>query len=120
MGSTVDELCPISSLLRYMARSGSSPGALFRCVDGSPLTKAKFVSEVRTVLTEAGLLARNYSGHCFRKWATATSMAAGIEDFGSVEKYHLFAILEIGLKEAGNSFPHISKLPDIAINTSSN
>ena len=80
VGRTGDDICPVSALLRYLARRGSKPGALFICEDGSPLTKTKFVDEVRSALTKAGLPAKDFAGHSFRIGAATTAATAGLQD----------------------------------------
>ncbi len=72
-----NELCPVAACMAYAVRRGSSPGPFFCNANGSPFSKAQFVSGVRRTLTFAGLDASKYSGHSFRIGA-ATS--AGIED----------------------------------------
>ncbi len=47
VGRTDNELCPVAAVLAYMAMRGSGPGPLFKFCDGSPLTRAKLVAEVR-------------------------------------------------------------------------
>ena len=39
IGSTGDDLCPISATREYVARRGTSPGAFFRSAGGVPLSK---------------------------------------------------------------------------------
>jgi len=38
-----DDLCPVTALLKYFARQGSFPGALFQWQDKMPLSKHRFV-----------------------------------------------------------------------------
>ena len=47
--STNNEICLISARLAYITVRGSSPGPFFCLEDGSPLTKAMFVSQVRGI-----------------------------------------------------------------------
>ena len=44
VGATGDNLCPVTALLEYVAARGETPGPFFRFVDGTPLTKVRFVS----------------------------------------------------------------------------
>ena len=80
MGRTTNKLCPVSACLAYIAIRGSAPGPFFCFKNGSPLTKPQFISQVREVLTEAGLDASLYSGHSFRIGAATSAARAGIED----------------------------------------
>ena len=67
----------IEVIVRYLTRRGSKPGALFICEDGSPL---KFVDEVRSALTKAGLPAKDFAAHSFRIRAATTAATAGLQD----------------------------------------
>lgn len=80
MGWTGDDLCPVTTLLSYLAVRGNRPGPLFMHANGKPLTKAQFVAGVRSALTEAKLPATSYAGHSFRIGAATTAAAAGVED----------------------------------------
>ena len=77
---TGDYICPVSALLRYLTRRGSKLGALFICEDESPLTKTKFVDEVRSVLNKAGHPAQDFAGHSFCIGAATTAATAGLRD----------------------------------------
>ena len=82
MGSTGDELCPVSALFQYLQFRGSDPGPLFLWEDGTPLTRSLFVARFRKALVEAGLesACQCYSGHSFRAGAASTAAALGLED----------------------------------------
>ena len=80
LGATGRDLCPIAALTPYLALRGPSPGPLFQFQSGSYLTRARFVAEVRQLLSLAGLLASAYSGHSFRNGAATTAALAGVED----------------------------------------
>lgn len=78
VGATKDSLCPIGAVLAYLAYRGTVPGPLFTWPDGTPLTRTRFVQEVRQALTKANLPAGDFAGHSFRIGAAST--AAGVED----------------------------------------
>ena len=80
VGSTNNEICPILACLAYITVRGSSPGPFFCLEDGSPLTKVMFVSQVRGILSQAGLDASLYAGHSFRMGASTSAAQAGTED----------------------------------------
>ena len=80
IGATGDELCPVAAISRYVAIRGTGPGAFFRSAEGIPLTKARFVEQVRSALARAGLPLSGYSGHSFRIGAATTAAQAGIPD----------------------------------------
>ena len=73
-------LCPVAATLDYLVVvRGSSLGLLFKFEDGRPLTRGRFVEQVRKVLTAAGVDSSPYSGHSFQIGA-ATEAEAGIGD----------------------------------------
>ena len=80
MGRTDDDLCPVSALLTYLERRGSTPGALFQWDNRIPLSKTKFVDATRQALSAANLPAKDYAGHSFRIGAATTAATAGLED----------------------------------------
>ena len=80
MGSTGDDLCPVSATREYVARRGTSPGAFFRSAEGVPLSKPRFVELVRSALTRAGVPVGGFSGHSFRIGAATAASQAGIPD----------------------------------------
>ena len=61
VGTTSNELCPVTAVLSYMLARGSGAGPLFTWRDGRFLTRESFVAAVRRALEEARLVARNYS-----------------------------------------------------------
>ncbi len=50
VGKTSSQLCPVSVLLKYLRIQGSGPGPLFQYQEGHAITRARFASEVRSVL----------------------------------------------------------------------
>ena len=80
LGSTRDDLCPVAALPTYLAHRGQQPGALFQWRNGIPLSKFKFVEEVRQAMSAAHLPAQDYAGHSFRIGAATTAAMAGIQD----------------------------------------
>ena len=84
LGATRDELCPVAAVLGYMAEprpaQGSYPGPFFVFSNGSPLTREKFVKELRSGLRLAGIQAENYAGHSFRIGAATTAANQGLSD----------------------------------------
>ena len=80
LGKTGRELCPVKALLDFLEVRGMDSGPLFRLSDGQPLTRPRFVEEVRRALLKANLPARDFAGHSFRIGAATTASAAGVED----------------------------------------
>ncbi len=69
----------VRACMAYMTRWGSRPGPFFHLEDGTPLTKAIFISQVKKALlycTEASL----YSGHSFRIRVATSTAHAGIQN----------------------------------------
>ena len=79
-GATDNDLCPVQALRLYVRARRTSPGAFFRSADGTPLTKARFVGQIRSVLSRAGVPLSGYSGHSFRIGAATAASQAGIPD----------------------------------------
>ena len=78
VGRTNGSLCPVAAVLSYMIKRGSSPGPLFIFSDGKPLTRSRFVSEVKKALAKAGVDSSCYLGHSFRSEAATTAAKRGI------------------------------------------
>lgn len=79
--SVVDgPICPVKSILHYLALRGSSPGPLFLFSDGTPLSRVRLVRAVRSALEESGIRADGFNGHSFRIGAATAAAAAGLED----------------------------------------
>ena len=60
--------------------SPPSRGPLFIFQDGSPLTRAKLVLQMRQALAQAGIDTSKYAGHSFRIGAATTAARAGLHD----------------------------------------
>ena len=73
-------LCPVSSLMGYLVVRGNTPGPLFTWSNGTFITRAQFVEEVKKALDIAGVDAANFNGHSFRIGAASTAAANGMED----------------------------------------
>ena len=74
---TEDDICPVAAVLAYMAMKCRGPGPFFLFQDGTPLTRARLVVEVKQALTTAGVEACHYSGHSFRSGAATTAAKQG-------------------------------------------
>ena len=80
LGRSGGPACPVTELLCYIAYRGPVPGPFFLFADGSPLTKAVFVSRVRSALASRGFQPDAYAGHSFRIGAATAAANAGLED----------------------------------------
>ena len=78
--ATNQDLCPVGAMLSYLALRGQSRDPLFRCQDGSPLTKQGFAGKFRQALRSLGYEEGCYAGHSFRIGAVTAAAAAGVED----------------------------------------
>ena len=77
---TENDLCPVVALMTYPTERVNKPEPLFIWRNGSPLTKSRFVSEVRRALSLANLPATSFASHNFRNGAATTAGTAGLED----------------------------------------
>ena len=80
IGRTDNPICPVTAMMAYLAVRGMNQGPLFRCQDGSPLTRDSFVQRVKQTLKKAGFDSSQYAGHSFRIGAATTAAACGIQD----------------------------------------
>ena len=72
--------CPVAAVLAYMSVRGSSPGPPFKCSNGTPLTRDRFVIRIKEALARAGVDNSCYSEHSFRSGAATTAAEHGIPD----------------------------------------
>ena len=80
LGATRKSLCPVASLLQFMALQGGGPGPPFKWKTGKYLTRTKFVASLRKALSAAGYDERKFAGHSFRIGAATTAAQRGLED----------------------------------------
>ena len=81
LGRTDNAICPVAALLSFIAvRPPHLSGPLLRFPNGSTLTRAILVTQVKRALTASGIDSSRYSGHSFRIGAATTAAAAGIPD----------------------------------------
>ena len=80
LGRTYRPLCPVAAMAAYLQRRGTGSGPLFRFMDWGPLTRKKFVDQVKKGLTAAGVDQKKYNGHSFRIGAATTAAMKGMED----------------------------------------
>ena len=80
LGKTGRELCPGNTLLEFLEVSGMESGPLFRLSGGQPLTRPRFVEEVRRALQKANLPGKDIAGHSLHIGAAITASATGVED----------------------------------------
>ena len=78
LGKTDLLLCPVAAILHYLAIRPSGEGPLFVLENGSPLTRERFVREVKAALSVAQISHQGYSGHSFRIGAATAAAKAGV------------------------------------------
>ena len=70
----------VLALTSYLAIRGETPGPLFRFSDSSPLTKDRFIKQVRLAPSTLGFDPTSYAGHRLRIGAATTAAERGVED----------------------------------------
>lgn len=80
LGATGNPICPVASMLGYLAVRPTTPGPLFIFEDGSPLSRPKLIQYLRQALRMAGIDDSGFSGHSFRIGAATTAAKAGLSD----------------------------------------
>ena len=80
VGRSSCPLCPVAAMIDYVVIRGPGPGPLFRFHDNKPLTRSRFVEQVKAALTKAGIDSSHYSGHSFRSGAATAAASKGIND----------------------------------------
>ena len=81
IGKAPAPLCPVTAMVNYLARRPPPAGPLFVLANGTPLSRERFVKEVKSALKEAGVDDTAYSGHSFRIGAATAAARAGIPAF---------------------------------------
>ena len=85
LGATGKKLCPVATILQFMSNprpAAASPrGSFFVFSDGSALTRAKVVKEMRAALEARGIRPSDYAGHSFRIGTATTAATCGMPDF---------------------------------------
>ncbi|KAL5509536.1 hypothetical protein EMCRGX_G004926 [Ephydatia muelleri] len=95
LGHTGCLLCPVAAMIGFINIRGSSAGYFF--IDGArkPITKPRFVAQLRGYMKAAGLPSDQFAGHSFRIGAATTAARAGIEDsmIQTLGRWHSAAFL---------------------------
>ena len=80
LGSIGDTLCPVTTVLGYLAIRPPSPGPLFSFEDGLTLSRSRLVQVLHQTLCAAGVDDSQFSGHSFQIGAATTADWAGFPD----------------------------------------
>ena len=96
VGCTGNQLCPVTAILKYIEIRGDQQGPFFLDTSSNPVTKQRFVTGIREVLTAIGLPQHQFAGHSFRIGAAMTAATAGIEDstIQTLGRWHSAAFLQ--------------------------
>ena len=79
MGKTQHSVCPMAAVLRYLAVRPAGDGPLLIFRDGTPLSRERFVKEVKSALRAAHIDHRGYSGeNSFCIGAATSAAVAGV------------------------------------------
>ena len=65
IGATQKAMCPLMTMLGYLAQQGSRSGSLFKFEDGQPLTRDHFVAVLQSALETCGIDPTAYARHSF-------------------------------------------------------
>ena len=77
LGRTSSALCPVAAVLGHLAVCPLGEGPLFVFRDGTPLSRDRFVREVRVALAVAHIDHQAYLGYSFHIGAASTAAQAG-------------------------------------------
>jgi hypothetical protein len=80
LGVTNTTICPVKAILAYIAARGTHQGPFFYFANGRMLTRERFVKEMRSALSKAGMDPDVYAGHSLRIGAATVAYTKGIED----------------------------------------
>ena len=84
LGVTGVDICLVAAILSYMVQSKvmtkGTQRPFFCFSDGRPLTRERFVQELRVALSAGGIDASAYAGHSFRIGAATTAAACGLPE----------------------------------------
>ena len=72
--------CPVQLLSSYLSLRGNSTGPLFKAMDGSPISRTYFASQLSLAISLCGLDPSRYKGHSFRIGAASHAAERGFSD----------------------------------------
>ena len=72
--------CPVTVLPKYLAFRGFHPGPLFMTVDGLPVTRSWFSTQLSFAIQLCGVFSSRYKGHSFRIGAASHAAEQGFPD----------------------------------------
>ena len=95
LGRTGCLLCPVTAIIKFINCRGDSPGYFFIDGEKKPITKPRFIAQLRGYMKAAGLPSDQFAGHSFRIGAATTAAKAGMEDsmIQTLGRWHSAAFL---------------------------
>lgn len=73
-------LCPVSSMRSHLQQRGGKPGCLFVSLDGSPVSRTRFVAFLKKCLNYCGEDTKNVTSHSFRIGGATNAAQNGYSD----------------------------------------
>ena len=73
-------LCPVTAMIKFINCRGDSPGYFFIDGEKNPITKPRFIAQLRGYMKAAGLPSNQFAGHSFCIGAATTAAKASMED----------------------------------------
>ena len=80
LGSTDQDICPVSAMIDYLTERGNQDGPLFITQERQPLRRSYFVQQVQTALSVQGLQGSKFNGHSFRIGAATSASTVGVPE----------------------------------------
>ena len=80
VGKVQGPRCPVIAVVAYMTSRGANQAPFFLDHEKKPLTKPRFLAELKKALTAVGLHQECFAGHSFRIGAATAASQAGIPD----------------------------------------
>ena len=95
LGRTGCLLCPVTAMVKFINCRGDSSGYFFIDGEKKPITKPRFIAQLRSYMKAAGLPSDQFAGHSFRIGAATTAAKAGMEDsmIQTLGRWHSAAFL---------------------------
>ncbi|KAK6167546.1 hypothetical protein SNE40_021546 [Patella caerulea] len=76
-------MCPVQAILAYLTLRGDFKGPLFSFLDGTPVSRQFFTTQLQTCLKwgwGGGYTGGNYKGHSFRIGGATTAALNGMDN----------------------------------------
>ena len=80
LGKTTHAVCPVDTLIQYLAIRGGTPGPLFLLPNNQSLTGASFRSALKKAFQELHMDHRRFNTHSFRTGVATSAKHVGMSD----------------------------------------